>query len=526
MDNNTLDFFFKCRKALLQKLNISGIISDKLREEFSDVFTFFNVEKEPTDTSNSKLNEKFSDVNKIEKESNDSYSVPKDSFAIYVRGYDSQKTIEELITNFDAKSTVVPHMIQIKLEHIDELIIGYRNKSSIQWDRIVEQTNINWSLEFVTKYNSLWDWHYLQRNPSFKLSFELIEANKDFVKWDFTGYSSELNWTPFYLNKYKVNLNFNDLSRSSRIKWDEHLINSVKDSWNWEILCSNEYIKWDVNLVEKFEDRIDFKALMKNKCFEWDERIIDKYLDKWDWESLSTEQSLKWTDRLIEKYKNKWTWNLGFYNSYYFNERNCPSLSSNNRIKWNKTLLKKFESKLDFWLIALQGFIEDNAIVEFHDKFNVNKRVDFQWAHYDWGSTIALLSRSNIFELDKMKSYPEAIYRTGWENFSLNPNFFVSKQNITFYFHYRVSITKPFYDESTGAIGYITTQPRLLQIFKNSPVTGINFEDLLENQDYWTSCLVNDLEINDSIWSEILKPIFTGEFTLVFLEELRKYYLR
>ncbi|MEO8150515.1 MAG: hypothetical protein ABI723_22985 [Bacteroidia bacterium] len=528
MDDTNLEFLIKYPKPILEKLMSNDIISDELYQEYKEVFDFFSIKKK------SKFN------------SYSVYSLPGYFAVSVVIGYkqDRDETIiPEMIKKFDAKGSANSLFFHhIKLERLEEFILEYINDNSIQWHIILAEPNIkwnikfiefilnssdnpgkwgflfstiniNWSIEFITKYNSLWNWKSLHQNPSVKWNFELIEANKDFINWDYLGEYSELNWNSFYLNNYKEYFKFSKrfhdslcFSESKFIKGDENLIECVRDYWDWKILCANKHIKWDFNLIERFADKIDFEILSENKSVVWDEHLIDNHLEKWDWKLLSYNPSLPWSESFIDKYKSKWKWKKKYsWTDGEGADYDEPSLSANSGIKWDVSLLTKYENKVDFWLIALKGSIDDEAIIKFHQYFNKKEHVGYKY-HRDSDGYI-----------------DEELYRTGWENFILNPHFSITRRNLIFYYHYYISITRGKIISSN--LEYVISEHPLLKIFWKSPISGINFKDVMANENCWANCLIDVWEINESVWKDLIKPLFKNKFIMDFLHLLSKKYV-
>lgn len=193
------------------------------------------------------------------------------------------------------------------------------------------------------------------RHPEFfieivstRYSFTITQLKKykDWLDWNKISNNININWTAEILNEFKdlidwvdlsINENaFNDISHletfSDTIDWDG------RDDTSFDSIGSNEGVRWDLALIEKYESKLNFEKLSENRNVEWSEQLIDKYLPKWDLVELGSNDSIPWTVELFDKYLDL------SYLSYY-------------PIKWNKSLLsfefiEKYKDSLEWWDIS------------------------------------------------------------------------------------------------------------------------------------------------------------------------------
>lgn len=509
------NYLVRYPKPILGKLISEKIISDRDFKEYKIIFDYYGVSLkcEPEEVSIGR------------------YPPPEGFFKVWISSFnfDFAPLVTDIKNKFVTKTSESGNVVFVSSKQVNEFLEKYKDIEEIHWSFFCQETNIPWTNELITRFSDVWDWKRLHRNPSVKWNFELIEANLKYVNWLFISTCPSLKWTKERLIEYKEYLVFHSnkpnkkgdeyslqengfsssknvsLSSSKTIEWSLEIIDCVRDYWNWDELCSNESIPWDGEIIDYFEEQIHFGSLSSNPSVKWTEELIRKYRFKWDWEGLSGNPNLPWSYGFIKEYEDQWYWKPDF-DDYFENEIvyplsliNSPSISSNQAILWDEKMLLEWENRVDFWRIAKAGKIEESAIKKFHTKFYRKEVVNTElYKHSDW--------------------YDSAdIYRTGWENFSINKNFFMTRKNIDFYYQNSISLTYPVGNLANDGF-FETKDYRLLEILKNSLVLEISLNELIENEAGWSQYLVNDSFINDSIWVSVLKPIFTDELCRSYLE--------
>lgn len=373
-----------------------------------------------------------------------------------------------------------------------------------------------------------------------KINFEFIENNKEKLNWSWVSSTAQLDWTPEHLVRFKDYLIFSTetnfeksgvnkmgtrhsaaisngrsldhfgkvaeierydgcISSSTTINWSNEIIEAVLDYWDWHELAKNKSIFWSYNTIQKFESKIDFKALSKKNNVEWSESLIEQYKEKWDWHELSGNKALPWTNSFIQKHQDKWRWKASWES--YFLEEKYPSanISRNEGITWDSQMINQWKEKIDIWQIAQYGNITDDAILDNSEEFDRKENVDTKYCKFsDFRET-------------------EYIYRNGWQNLALNPRFNISKSSLRHYFFKTTTITY-----TIGNIAYdgqyVTPTLRVLEILKNCNINNLTFNDLVDGELSWSQILCNNEFINDSIWKQIIKPLFNPIFTTEYLK--------
>jgi hypothetical protein len=514
-------------RPILSKLILEEQYFDKYYEFYKDVYDFLKIEKEKTHNYDRRHVSWKSDA-------------PDKYFEVLVYSGPSNREnlIDDIKTNFDCKESNTWNGIYVSVYKFDKFLNKYRDMNEISWSDVCRERNIPWTDDLICQNADLWDWNYLHKNPSVNWNFNLIEKNKDKVNWSFISSYEFLDWTIERLIKYKdylifsvnklnrtkpgINKNgvrysiFEDrdhytgkhyysylkgsISLSENILWTKELIESVKDYWDWEELCSNTSIEWNEELIDYFINEVNFDTISSNPSIKWTEKLIEKYETKINWENISGNPNLPWSYILIKKYKDKWQW-ISASNRYTdIKTINFPSLSTNSGIDWTPELLKEYRDKVDFWRIALNGKLQEESVKEFHEEFNRKETIEFDTHKFS----------------DSRET--EEIYRTGWENLALNPNFQCSKDFIPYLYKKTIELT--FSVGNLAQDGYYATKNyKLLELLNNTPITNLNLEELIDNELAWGQLLFNENHINDSIWTKLIKPLFNEQY----IEEYHKF---
>lgn len=521
ISNTKKSFLYTLRypKPILNKLILDQNISEELYDSFNDIYSFYKIKKENKSNYDSDLYYKEKDA-------------PVGYFKVKIgtwsnrnRNKDKYKRFfEEISSNFDTKESEDKITIFISVNEIYKFLDKYRTIEEIHWYNISSSNNIPWTNDLISKYSETLDWNYLHKNPSITWNFEIIEKNIDKINWSFISSYKYLDWTLDKLVHYKDYLIFStyknmssdiwkksgknksgklysineddyykdtylskkhyfsdltgSISLSESVLWTEEVIDCLISYWDWEELSSNIFINWNEELIDKFIEQINFDSLCSNPSIHWSEDLIEKYYNRINWESLSCNPNLPWSFEFIKKYEDKWNW---------------YKLSASKGIKWCSEILNEYEDRVDFWLIALNGKIPEESILKFHEKFDKKQVVDIRNFRFsDWRET-------------------GKVYRTGWENLYLNPNFKFSSNFIDFLYKRTTKVT--YIDGNLADDGeYVTKEYSILEILKNTPITNLSIDQLISNEFQWGEILYNENHINYTVWTDIIKPLFTNNY--------------
>lgn len=532
------NFLSRYPKPILEKLVSKIIISEKDIKDYGIIFEHYKISLNKPDDDPIILDPII--------RATKCYS-PQGYFDFGFNNWDRRKTAlkEEIQNSFKSKLVGDEReYLYVSFEQINEFLEKYKDHKGygFYWDVVSRQTNIPWNNELITKHRDFWVWIILHQNPSVNWNFELIDSNLDYVNWAYISSYKFLKWTKDLLIKYKDYLIFSNtsslffektgknkkgkefkiadhyipwcygnyypnlkgsISLSESIDWSIDIIDCLLDYWDWKELSSNESICWDEYMIDYYSQKLDFKELSSNSSVKWDEKLIEKYLHKWDWEKLSGNHRLPWSYDFIEKYENKWYWKMTTRGRIEDETNFDPSISTDEGIIWDIKMLSKWKDQIDFWRIARRGKITDSALEEFHPEFNRKELVD--WEFHKFSDCYAT----------------EEIFRTGWENFSLNKHFNINKNNIEFLYRNRISLTYSVGNLAWYGHGnYETKDFRLLEILKGNTVLGISLSELIENEIGWTQILINENYINDTVWERLIEPLFIKGLYINYLKML------
>ena len=412
-------------------------------------------------------------------------------------------------------STYSDRELKIPLSKLDDLFRHFLNKGNFNnytLPKLITESNILWTKEIISKYPILRDLYYTSYRSDINWTFELLDEFKDKIYWNnenFVKSISHLKWSKSQILKFKNYFifkncdNYNNrkvgsLSLNTSINWDKNLIKDLKDYWCWTELCQNPSIQWDYDLIETFIDYIDFKSLSKNVGIKWDIKLIEHYLDKWDWEELSGNCSILMDLTFLQKYELKLYWKPK-YDYTYDNECNdYPSISTNKGINWTLEMFEKFKDKLDLWRMTYNSKFDFNIINRYKKELDIKKHTG--WKHHEYSDFMTVTER---------------LYKTGWENLSLNSNFIINSENINFLATHTIELT---YVEGGSLAGhgggqYVTKEFKVIDILKNTEIDkDLIFDFNLEFQKYLNH-FYNSNFINNTFWLNVVKPIIKNNFT-------------
>ena len=107
----------------------------------------------------------------------------------------------------------------------------------LDWRRISNNTNIEWSAEVINEFSENLDWSHLTTNPGVFKDFSMVNQFAERIQWKQHPVASQatiasntgLPWTMEFIEKYESKLVFEDLSENESLPWTEQLINKYID---------------------------------------------------------------------------------------------------------------------------------------------------------------------------------------------------------------------------------------------------------------------------------------------------------
>jgi hypothetical protein len=204
-------------------------------------------------------------------------------------------------------------------------------------------------------YKNLLDWRKISENENINWSYEILYA-----------FQNQINWEDFTVNSNA----FKDKSLlvlfDNKIDWF-----GVNDIIGCSIVA-NEGILWDIETIDKYADKIDIQKLSRQTNVSWSETLIDKYIDKWDFVQLAHNESIPWTFELFEKYLDEsYFYYFGVQTNYnlisfeviekYGHLLDWSKISNNPKLPWiEKDLLNYWSKKIDWSIIAFNSYFYVN----------------------------------------------------------------------------------------------------------------------------------------------------------------------
>ena len=216
-----------------------------------------------------------------------------------------------------------------------------------------------WSIDFIKRYEHLWDWNILmynsklrrnkdlysfmeqtylkytteykrqeaekKKNSSIGTDYDLYENNHDlfFLLTDLDEKQNEddVIYTNWEQVEESIDVNWEDISNNIFLPWNEEIIEKYKQMINFRNLCRNISIPWSTKLVSKYllyfkmfhkerEEKVNnikfLDTLCLNTKFPWDLESITKFKDIIDFKALSVNIGVDWNFELLDKFKSKW----------------------------------------------------------------------------------------------------------------------------------------------------------------------------------------------------------------------------
>ncbi|HRL70798.1 MAG TPA: hypothetical protein PLT79_03760 [Flavobacterium sp.] len=524
-----------CKKyyiSILRKILNDSILNNI--DSYKKLFESINIDSDNncSDTSypNYYKHRRFID------QSSPSTNSPKGYFKVWFKtDFDYESIIKIINSEYDSRllnkfEQTSKNVIFVSTVDLDRFLNKYQECVGIYFSEISKECNINWTNELIANYKKVWDWKYIQSNPSVKFNFALIDENYDKVDWSLMSCHKDLRWDINKIEKWEnylifpINYKYNDqwtknkhgqsypyrpktngsISSSTNVDWSAELLEKFCNLLDWSELSGNESIIWTLEMIDKFKEFIVFKILSSNKNVVWSLELIEKYKDHWDWDSLSGNPNIPWSHSFLNKYNDLLRW-IPKYNSYKGEE--CisePSISTNPGINWTIELIDSFSDKLDFWNIARVGKINSEIAIKYKNEFDRKEHIGF------------------IFHKSSDNRETEYIYVNGWQNLTKNSNFYIDNNSILFYYENIVTISfstgNLASNSCTGAL--VTCDFKILEILKDQ-VISLTFQDLINNELSWTKILINDNFMNNSIWENIIKPYLEEIGIDIFLSDLQ-----
>tara|TARA_R110001606_G_C15378953_1_gene650253 strand:- start:219 stop:1673 length:1455 start_codon:yes stop_codon:yes gene_type:complete len=260
-------------------------------------------------------------------------------------------------------------------------------KDELVWEKLVENKNIPWSLEFCKKTRNIIPWKKFSEHFIFYSVFEkemitflgefkneidwnLLSANNS-IKWNLifqNDFDTQKNafelflsyWNPIRLSRNKEIWGFRDkiikhlnskldwklLSENPSFIWSVELLEEHKTEINWSHISrkSKYNIPWSIKLLRRFQNELEWSSISQNSSIDFSLDLVSEFESFWEnkkminypsngyyWACLSENIGKKFDLELIEKYKHKWYWD---------------KLLLNKNINWTSELIEQFTTEI------------------------------------------------------------------------------------------------------------------------------------------------------------------------------------
>lgn len=188
-----------------------------------------------------------------------------------------------------------------------------------------------WGIEFIERYEGLWDWYLLAQNSSVMDNLEIRNH--------------------FYKNLYPYIEEFGESCDDSSKSFGERCLD-VFDN-DIEHLEKHKELQFQHPNEIIVAESIDWFRLSQNTLLPWSAELIGTHIDKWDWSCLGINESVPWDFKLIKTFEHKIDWTLDIFNADDSITHSMTSISGNMSIEWDSLLIKTFLHKLNKFDISI-----------------------------------------------------------------------------------------------------------------------------------------------------------------------------
>ena len=241
------------------------------------------------------------------------------------------------------------HTIKWNAEMVEE----FKNEIFIEDDflnGINSNDSMPWSIEFIERYENVWNWELLAQNdnvmgnPEIRNHFynRLYPYFEEHGKDIFNEKNQPKDISEYFINNCERDLNF---------------FGNIKE---WQFQTVDEIIK---------AKNIDWLRLSQNSLLPWSAELIEKFIDKWDWSRLGTNESIPWSLKLMKQFEDRIDWTIDLPDSDGGTVISGKGISANLSIEWDSEILSTFITKLNKWDISISEFAkwDIDLLIQFSD---------------------------------------------------------------------------------------------------------------------------------------------------------------
>ena len=340
--------------------------------------------------------------------------------------------IEKNITSFFIKyPEVFTYMISIYYPFKKESL--YKYKDQIDWNNISENKSIKWDRSMLRFFSGFIDWEIFSSVSSVFNEPNIIEEFNDLIDWggeehltgDTIASNEKLNWTTDFIKKYESKLNFHKLSLNTKLPWSEALIDKYYERWDFRLMSENEALPWSLSFFKKYFKLSDLMRLFTsiNESINGNYEIVEEYKKIIGWSNICINTRLPWHEKdLLIRWKDQIDWsaiacNDKLFQTSGFFEKNMDKwmdgpkkkfkyLSNNKRLNWSVNFIDKY---YDYWDWE---FLSQNPVLPWNIDF-----IDYYASSIHWGK-IALEETSLYFDEEYSSANPTISIRYDGLNYN------------------------------------------------------------------------------------------------------------
>lgn len=185
--------------------------------------------------------------------------------------------------------------IQWSTDIIDEFKDRLFSESSIDHPWSISSNEVlPWdSIEFVKRYEDLWEWDRL--------------AECDLLKGECRAYYLErLQQSEYYTPPEPVKEKSDEeILRDEMMEGFDMFRTRTRDELQDEYQDFHDFLIYHPDLAHT---EMDWKEFSKREYMYWTQELVETYEEHWDWIALSNNPSLPWTYDFIKRFEDRWIW--------------------------------------------------------------------------------------------------------------------------------------------------------------------------------------------------------------------------
>jgi len=132
----------------------------------------------------------------------------------------------------------------------------------------------------------------------------LIDRYQDKIDWPKLSENSNIQWTASMLEKYTDRLDWKSLSEMRFVGlFSSENLRRFSSKWDWSALSSNSFVGWTMEKVEEFKDFIDWGEMID--CYDNDLHTLEFFEKYKGYFPISSLQNSRLWYSILDIYKNK-----------------------------------------------------------------------------------------------------------------------------------------------------------------------------------------------------------------------------